>query len=92
MHTGRCAADCKTLRNTAAHLSGRKHCGRGACLELLSAKLDSGLDSKRVLEGSGALVEGSWAPLGMSWALLGRSGRHLERLEASKTKAGRVPN
>ena len=40
----------------------------------------------------GAVLEASWAPLGMSWALLGRSGRHLERPEAPKTKAGRVPN
>ena len=65
MHAGRCAADCKTLRDTAAHLSGRKHRGRGACLELLSGRwLDGNQDSKLRLGRF-------WGPLGSVLGALG---------------------
>ena len=64
-HTGRCAADCKTLGDTAAHLSGRKHGGRGACLESLFGKwLDSNLDRKLRLGRF-------WSPLGSVLGALG---------------------
>ena len=51
--------------STAAHLSGRKHRGRGACLESLFDKwLDSNLDSKLRLGRF-------WSPLGSVLGALG---------------------
>ena len=71
-HTGRCAADCKTLREYRRHtFSGRKHPGRGVRLDLLSGKR---LDSK--MGALGAVFEASWAVLEASWALLGRFKYH----------------
>ena len=55
----------RRFASTAAHLSGRKHRGRGACLESLFGKwLDSNLDSKLRLGRF-------WSPLGSVLGALG---------------------
>jgi len=65
MHTGGVRRIVRRFASTAAHLSGRKHRGRGACLESLFDKwLDSNLDSKLRLGRF-------WSPLGSVLGALG---------------------
>ena len=74
MHTGGVRRIVRRFASTAVHLSGRKHCGRGVCLDLVFGKwLDSGLDSKLHLGrlgGFGAVLEALGDSLGAVGAVL----------------------